>query len=320
MRREGSPWTGLGTVFRKEMADHLTSARMRILESLIVLIAAGTLYTGITALRDTVTEDRFLFLRLFTLAQEPLPSFLSFLTLFVPLMAIALGFDAINGEYTRRTLSRVLAQPIYRDALILGKFLAGLATLALTLAALWLLVTGFGLLFLGVPPSGEEVLRGLGFLLVTIAYAGVWLSLAMLLSAIFRQAATAALAGLALWLLFAIFWPIIVQFLAPLFVGEPADLLAAVRAATEQAQTELALGRLSPNRLYGEATLALLNPETRTLGLVFFGQLQGAIVGAPLPLSQSLVLIWPHATALVATALLLFTLTYVVFQRQEIRA
>lgn len=320
MRREGSPWTGLATVLAKELADHLTSARMRILEALIVLIAAGTLYTGITTLRETTAEDPFLFLRLFTLAQEPLPSFLSFLGFFVPLMAIALGFDSINGEYARRTLSRVLAQPIYRDALILGKFLAGLATLALTLAALWLLVTGFGLLFLGVPPSAEEVLRGLGFLIVTIAYAGVWLALAMLLSALFRQAATAALAALALWLLFAVFWPMLVQFLAPIFAGSPTDLLAALQAATEQARAELALSRLSPNRLYGEATLALLNPETRTLGLVFFGQLHGAIAGAPLPFTQSLLLIWPHVTALVAAAILLFTLTYVVFQRQEIRA
>ncbi|RLC66232.1 MAG: ABC transporter permease, partial [Chloroflexi bacterium] len=28
--REGSPWVGLGAVLTKEMADHLTSARMRI--------------------------------------------------------------------------------------------------------------------------------------------------------------------------------------------------------------------------------------------------------------------------------------------------
>src|SRR5690606_1614774 len=97
---------------------------------LIVLIAAGTLYTSIGTLRRTTVEDPFLFLRLFTIADAPLPSFLSFLGFFVPLMAIALGFDSINGEYARRTLSRVLAQPIYRDALILGKFLASLATLA----------------------------------------------------------------------------------------------------------------------------------------------------------------------------------------------
>ncbi len=45
-------------------------------------------------------------------------------------MAIGLGFDAVNGEHNRRTLSRILAQPIYRDALLFGKFLAGLVTLA----------------------------------------------------------------------------------------------------------------------------------------------------------------------------------------------
>ena len=50
-----------------------------------------------------------------------------------PLMAIGLGFDAVNGEHNRRTLSRILSQPIYRDALLVGKFLAGLATLAISL-------------------------------------------------------------------------------------------------------------------------------------------------------------------------------------------
>ena len=43
----------------------------------------------------------------------------------------AIGFDSINGEFNRRTLSRLLAQPIYRDALLLGKFLAGLVALAI---------------------------------------------------------------------------------------------------------------------------------------------------------------------------------------------
>ena len=33
--RGGSPWTGLGTVVAKETADHLSSARMRILEAAI---------------------------------------------------------------------------------------------------------------------------------------------------------------------------------------------------------------------------------------------------------------------------------------------
>jgi ABC-type transport system involved in multi-copper enzyme maturation permease subunit len=49
-------------------------------------------------------------------------------------------------------------------------------------------------------------------------------------------------------------------------------------------------------------------------------QLQGAVFGAPLPLDQSLALIWPHLTGLIAATILLFAVGYVLFQRQEIRA
>src|SRR5690606_21957874 len=108
-----------------------------------------------------------------------LPAFVGFLGFLVPLLAIALAFDSVNGEFNRRTLSRILAQPIYRDALLLGKFLAGLFTLALVLAAIWLLIIGMGLIGLGVPPSGEEVGRMLWFLVATIFYGGIWLALGM---------------------------------------------------------------------------------------------------------------------------------------------
>jgi ABC-2 type transport system permease protein len=316
-RREGSPWTGLWAVVAKEMADHLTSNRMLILEILILLTAAGTVYAAAQNLRTTVTQDPFLLLRLFTTAREPLPAFVGFLGFLVPLLAIALAFDAVNGEFNQRTISRVLAQPIYRDALLLGKFLAGLFTLALVLTTIWLLIIGMGILGLGVPPSGEEVARGLWFLVVTIAYGGIWLALALVFSTLFRQPATAALASIAVWLFFTIFWSIIAQILAqalrPVQIGLPQEILA-------QTQLELTLSRLSPNALYSEAILAILKPSIRSLGLVLPIQMQGAVFGAPLPLDQSLLLIWPHLTGLVAMTILLFALGYVLFQRQEIRA
>ena len=83
-------------------------------------------------------------------------SFTAALSFTIPLLAIGLGFDLVNGEFNRRTLSRVLSQPIYRDALLLGKFLGGLATLAVALMALWLIVFGAGLLLLGMPPRGAR--------------------------------------------------------------------------------------------------------------------------------------------------------------------
>jgi len=315
--REGSPWTGLWAVVAKEMADYLTSVRMLILELLIVLTAAGTVYAALQNLKEANPDDRFLFLQLFTTAQEPLPAFAGFLGFLVPLLAIALGFDAINGEFNQRTLSRVLAQPIYRDALLFGKFLAGLFTLALALTAIWLLIMGLGILGLGVPPSGEEVARSLWFLVLTLFYGGIWLALAMVFSVLFRQPATAALASIAIWLFFIAFWGIIADLLAqtlqPIEAGFPQSILA-------QAELELALARLSPNTLYIQAMLAILNPAVRTLGLILPIQLEGAVLGAPLPLSQSLLLIWPNLTGLIAGTLLLFALGYVLFQRQEIRA
>src|SRR5712691_3061981 len=171
MRREGSALRGLGVVFLKELSDHLTSARMRVLEWLVVLIALAALYGAIQQIKDVTAEDPFLFLRLFTTSREPLPSFVAFLTFLVPLIAIGLGFDAVNGEHNRRTLSRILAQPIYRDALLFGKFLAGLFTLTVSLIVLWLMVIGLGLLQLGIPPNTEEMARALIFLIVAIAYA-----------------------------------------------------------------------------------------------------------------------------------------------------
>jgi len=317
--REGSPWTGLWAVVAKEMADYLTGVRMQILEALIVLTAAGTVFAAAENLRTTVGQDRFLFLRLFTVQQDPLPAFIGFLAFLVPLIAIALAFDTVNGEFNRRTLSRVLAQPIYRDALLFGKFLAGLFTLTLALTAIWLLVFGLGLVRLGVPPGGEEVARSLLFLVATIFYGGVWMAMALLFSVRFRQPATAALAAIAVWLFFTVFWGMIAQGLARVLAPVRYGLVAEVLA---QDQVARALARVSPIALYNEIAMALLYPSLRAFGLlaVLMQFQEGVILGAPLPLRQSLLLIWPQMTGLIAATVLLFAVSYILFQRQEIRA
>lgn len=316
-RRRGSPWTGLGTVIAKETADHLSSARMRILEALVFLTAIAAAYAAIRSIRATIGESPFLFLRLLTLAQDPLPSFIALLGFLIPLVAIALAFDAINGEFNRRTMSRILAQPIYRDALLLGKFFAGLLSLTIGLVSLWLLVLGLGLLLFGVPPSTEETVRMLGFLIATIAYGGVWLALALLFSVLFRAPATAALAALGVWLLFALFWSVITPLVANLIAGPPEGVFGPrmVYLTTQQI-----IDRISPNTLYGETALALLHPQTRALGPVLISQLQGALLGAPLPVAQSFILIWPQFTGLIAATIVIFVIAYIAFQRQEIRA
>jgi ABC-2 type transport system permease protein len=324
MRREGSPWRGVGAVFLKELSDHLTGARMLVLECLVALVAIVAVYGAAEQLRELSAEDPFLFLRLLTQAREPLPSFASLLSLLVPLVAIGLGFDLVNSEHSRRTLSRILSQPIYRDALLFGKFLAGLATIAISLLAMWLLVIGFGLLRLGLPPSGEEIARALVMLLVTIAYAGVWLAFAMLLSIVFRSAATAALVGLGVWIFFAFLWPRFSPGLAAAFI--PSEGITSAEDLLGALSIQQAFARVSPSALYAEIVSVVLDPSVRStqhqmlaaLGLALVER--GSIPGAPLPFLQSILIVWGQIVGLVAATILLFVAGYVVFQRQEVRA
>jgi ABC-2 type transport system permease protein len=320
MRREGSAFQGVGVVVLKELSDHLTSVRMRVLEWLVVLVALAALYGAIQQIKDTTAEDPFLFLRLFTTSRDPLPSFVSFISFLVPLMAIGLGFDAVNGEYTRRTLSRILSQPIYRDALLFGKFLAGLATLAVSLIALWLLVIGLGLLLIGVPPGAEEIGRCVLFLVVTIIYAGVWLAVALLFSIVFRSAATAALVTLGIWLVITFIWPVLAGAIAQAIVPIDPRYAALGLQTPGTAEAEHILARLSPSTLFAETVVAILDPTTRSLGPIYLSQMQGAVLGAPLPIGESILIAWPQTVGMIASAIVLFVIGYVIFQRQEVRA
>jgi ABC-2 type transport system permease protein len=301
----------------KELGDNLSSTRMRLLELLVFLTGAGAVFATIGEVREVVGEDPFVFLRIFTTSKgETLPSLAAFLCFLIPIVSIALGFDSVNSEFNGKTMSRILAQPIYRDALLFGKFMAGLTTLAVMLTALWLFVIGLAIFMLGLPPGTEEVLRGFAFLIAAIAYGGVWLGLAMLFSVQFRSSATAALASLAVWLLFAFFWNMVVTVITPIIAPVDPYNPMSVLYTVEVGQ---ALSRLSPNTLFAETTMAFLNPATRSLGLVLQSQMQGAISG-PLPFSESVALVWPQVTGLLASVIGLFTVAYVMFQRQEVRA
>jgi len=316
MQREGSALHGFGVVTLKEIADHFTSILVVVLVVVVTMAAVVVVSLGIGPIKETTAEDPFLFLRLFTRSSPlPLVGLLSFL---VPLIAIGLGFDAVNGEHNRRTLSRILSQPIYRDALLFGKFAGGLFTLTVGLIVLWLLVIGLGLLGLGIPPNAEEMARALILLAVTIVYAGFWFALALLCSIVFRSAATAALVSLGLWLFMTILWPLFAPVLANV-ITSAGDILGVL-------ESQQAFARLSPVVLFNEVGAVVLDPSIRSsqqsmlasLGLALIER--GAIPNAPIPLLQSVLIVWPQIVGLVAGTILLFVIGYIVFQRQEVRA
>lgn len=79
------------------------------------------------------------------------------------------------------------------------------------------------------------------------------------------------------------------------------------------------LSRISPAFLYQELTTVLLTPSIRNLGALSFSQISGTIPST-LPLGQSMLLVWPEITGLVAATILCFGISYLLFLREEIRA
>ncbi len=306
-------------IMEKEMADHIRSWRFIILIGIIILTSLGSLYTAMTnfpgAVKPNDPEGTFFFLRLFTLSDGTMPSFTVFISFLGPLLGIGLGFDAINSEHNRGTISRIMSQPIHRDYIINAKFLAALTVISVMLIALGLLVMGAGLVSIGIPPTVEEFLRILLFIVLSIVYVAFWLNLSILFSVLFRQPATAALAAIAVWIFFSVFYPLIVSLvtksLEPAPTASPEYIVAFERF-------RLVLLRLMPNQLFSEATTTLLMPSVRSLGPLTLEQMIGALPG-PLPLGQSIMLVWPQVTGLVAGTIVSFVVSYYLFMRREIR-
>jgi len=287
---------GLITVFEKELADHFTSWRFIILFVIVVAVGLAAIYIAAQFIRQEVIDPRFVFLQLYTTSGQALPLFIFFIAFFMPIVGIALGFDTINSERNSGTMSRLLSQPIYRDTVINGKFLAGVVTIAIMLVSLVLLVGGFGLRMIGVPPSAEEISRLMAFLAISIIYGAFWLGLAMLFSIFFRRVATSVLASIAFWG-FCIF-----LFIVPLFA--------------QLEQLGFTIMQVSPITLFWQVITILLVPSARLIGPIV---LSASGLGA-LSLGQSLLMVWPYMVIIIALTVVCFAISYTKFMREEIRS
>jgi ABC-2 type transport system permease protein len=313
-----SGWTGLHALYAKELGDHLTSKRFLILLLLIGTTSLASLYGAISGLSDAISSDsNFIFLKLYTTTSNSIPSFMSFIALLGPIVGLALGFDAINSERNANTLNRLVSQPIYRDSIIIGKFLAGTTVIAAIIYAMGIALGALGVIYTGLKPDGEEVLRILVFLTFTVVYVAFWLALSIFFSVICRHASTSALASIALWIFFAIFMSLIASIVANA-VYPINDQYSAMFNTLNNYNLTYTLNRLSPYYLYSEAVSTIMNPTVRSVNVVTMNQLSGAISGY-LSFGQSLLLVWPHLTGLVALMLIAFGGSYIGFMRQEVR-
>jgi ABC-2 type transport system permease protein len=308
------------------MEDHFSSTRFLLISALIVMvgvIVASMVGMSIQEESKGMAKPTLIFLWLFT-STGKLFSFVQFIGFFGPLIGIILGFDAINRERASRTLSKLVAQPIYRDSIINAKFLTGVVTIAIVLAAIILIISGLGIRLIGVVPGPEEVWRLVIYFVASLLYISFWLGISILFSVVFRSTATSALASLALWIFF--------SFFVSLGAGVLADAMAPITQSSTGVDPEVvikheeiqrAVSLFSPMTLYGDATSTVLDPMRKTTrGLLLMGPLERLSLTRfqnPLTLLQSLYIVLPLLISLVAITFLCFGICYLVFMRQEIR-
>jgi ABC-2 type transport system permease protein len=296
---------GLYAVFRKELCDHFSSYRFVFLFALIAMVSIITSYMVGMNLKgnlEGLAKTKFPFLMLFS-TPGALFSTVQFVAFFGPLIGLVLGFDTINRERADGTLIKIVSQPIYRDAVINGKFLAGVTTITIMLLSIVLVISGLGLSLGGFVPEFEEIWRLFVYLIISIFYVSFWLGVAILFSIFFKNIGA----------------DVIANTIAPVNIQretEPEILIKNIRVKER-------VSLCSPMVLYSEATAIIIDPMRKTTrSIVLMGPIEELLASRfqnPLPLGQSLIVIFPHITALIAITLVCFAISYLVFMVQEIR-
>jgi Cu-processing system permease protein len=130
---------------------------------------------------------------------------LSSLTIFlVPLIALLLSYDAIVGEIDRGTMALLLAYPVARWQVVLGKFIGHLGILVFAT------VVGYGIAGLALLMTGSEdrgAWAAFAFMIASSALlGGVFIAIGYLISTLVRDRGTAGGIAVGIWLFFVLLY------------------------------------------------------------------------------------------------------------------
>jgi Cu-processing system permease protein len=130
---------------------------------------------------------------------------LSSLSIFLlPLIALLLSYDAIVGEVDRGTMALLLAYPVTRWQVVIGKFLGHLVILAFAT------LVGFGAagvaLWLGGDTDPASWRAFAVLMLSSVALGGAFLAIGYVVSIAVRDRGTAGAIAIGVWLLFVLIY------------------------------------------------------------------------------------------------------------------
>lgn len=304
---------GLITITKKEFLDHISSRKFLLLFiTLLTVVTVSALDAADQYISSQQQGAQVIRIAGFGFA---LSSMVENIMMVGAILAIAISYDLINGEKQRGSLKVLLSYPVYRDTIINGKFLGGLATAILV--AVTTVVAGIGIFIglSGAPQTSESLVRYILFLGITILYLMLFLGIGLLLSTILSDPSSSLLGALFFWVASAFLIPQLAQAISsiiyPQTITEMGGRTVIARAARFEQVRDL-LGLISPTFSY-ESTITGILMESR---LEFGGQ--GFPVTVPVSLSQALMDVLPNIVFLVASVVLVFSVCYVQFTRQEV--
>ncbi|MCX6664766.1 MAG: ABC transporter permease subunit [Euryarchaeota archaeon] len=159
--------------------------------------------------------------------QGTVSSMIAIVQIFIPIIAIILGYSAIIGEIERGSMSSLLALPTTRLEVLVGKLFGLGSILAVSI------LIGFGIagVIIAVNIPNPDIVGFLIFIGATILLGLVFLSMALFFSTLFKKRSSAIGGAIFLWILFIMIIPMIVQGLLiaevgiePLMTGEKVQI------------------------------------------------------------------------------------------------
>lgn len=292
------------------------------------------------------------------LTNPPMPSVLEvfnsmviFFTFLGMILGAAMGFDQISKERDEGTLKFLVSSPIYRDAIINGKAIGAIATLAVALAAAFLLAIAIVMLR-GVVPGLDDMLRIAAFFVAALLYCTVFFAIAMMMSAITKSTSMSVICivGLVVLLIvFSILALVVSGFIAQAIVGPapPIDYGSLLNNSTGSANVSY----IVTNSEYMNYTTRLVAMEFQISDAITtvspvndFGGFMGMGIGGignailsktpvqpfsfsliattsarQVSLLDSLASVWVKIFALIVEMVIAFAISYVAFMRMDVR-
>lgn len=173
------------TVAKKEFLDNIRNRWVIILSILFVILIIVFSYVAGGG------QD------LFGDMEASITAMMGITSLLIPLIAIILGFATISGEAESGALYVVLAYPVKRIEILLGKFLG----LGSVIVVSTLIGFGFGGIVIGATSGISSWANYIGFIFLSIFLGFIYLSLAICISSFFKRRITSIGAGIIL-----VFW------------------------------------------------------------------------------------------------------------------